>query len=84
MAHSASIVRVHEPADGILAVTVRCCGDPKTDSVLSIHALHREDAEILKDIQAHKARVEHLHAHKARAKELMSTIGASVEDCGCP
>jgi hypothetical protein len=82
--HQSAIIRVHEPADGILAVTVRCCEDPKTDSVLSIHELHRSDSDILKDIEVHKARVEQLHAHKARAKELMASIGVSDPGCGCP
>ena len=82
--HQSAIIKVHEPADGILAVTVRCCGDPKTDSVLSIHELHRTDEEIRKDIADHQARVEKLHADKLRAKELMGKLGVSVQDCGCP
>lgn len=82
--HSSTVIRVEEVADGHLAVTVQCCGDPKTDSVLTIHELHRLDEEILKDIETHKARVEQLHAHKVRAKELMASIGVSEPGCGCP
>lgn len=83
MKHSSAIIQITEPADGLLAVTVRCCGDPKTDSVLTLHELHRSEAEIDADIALHQARVETLHANKLRAKEHLSRLGARVEDCGC-
>lgn len=68
MSHKAKIVQVKEAADGIIAVRVRCCGDESTDSVLSVHELHRSEEEFDQDIQAHCARVEKLHADRARAK----------------
>jgi hypothetical protein len=84
MSHSTRIVQVSKPASGLLAVTIRCCDDPTTDSVLTIHQLHRSDEDIQKDIDAHKARVEELHAHDGRADDLMKTLGATIGDCGCP
>lgn len=81
--HSSTIIKVHEPADGILAVTVRCCGDPKTDSVHTIHQLSRSKEVIKQEIAAHQAKVEQLHADKASAIELMKELGVSVGDCGC-
>jgi hypothetical protein len=84
MTHTSQIVKIEEPADGLLAVTVRCCGDPKTDSVLTIHELHRSDVEIDADVAAHQARVEKLHAAKAHAKNHIARLaGMVVEDCGC-
>jgi hypothetical protein len=45
-------------------VTVRCCKDKSTDSVLTLHELHRPDSEIDADIADHQARVETLHASR--------------------
>jgi hypothetical protein len=83
MPHKSVVVRVEEPADGLLAVTIRCCGDPKTDSVLTIHELHRSEAEIDKDIADYQARVEKLHEAKARALAHIARITNSLGDCGC-
>jgi hypothetical protein len=68
MNHKAKIVNVAEVADGIVAVRVRCCGDESTDSVLSVHELHRTEKEFDADVAAHCARVEKMHADRARAK----------------
>lgn len=62
MTHSSRIIKVEPVGDGLLAVTVRCCKDSSTDSVLTLHELHREDAAIDVDIQTHQARIEKLHA----------------------
>jgi hypothetical protein len=83
MSHKSAIITITEPADGLLAITVRCCGDPTTDSVLTLHELHRADEEIDADIAAHQTRIETLHGHKLRAKEHLARLGARVEDCGC-
>ena len=74
MEHTTEIVNAHQPADGLLAVAVRCCRDPKTDSVLTLHQLERSDEEIKQDIRDHQARVAKLHAAKLRAKELVETL----------
>lgn len=68
MAHKAEVIEVREPADGILAVRVRCCGDESSDSVLTLHELHRSTDEIDADIQKHLDRVEKLHAARGHAK----------------
>lgn len=69
MSHTSKVVSVHDLADGILAVGVRCCDDPTTDSFLTVHEPQRDDGEIDKDIADHQARVEKLHADKLRVKE---------------
>jgi hypothetical protein len=61
MAHVSRIVKVTKLADGLLGVRVRCCNDPSSDSILTLHELHRDDAEIDSDIQKHQAKVEKLH-----------------------
>ena len=69
MSHKSDLISVEETGDGHLAVRVRCCGDPSTDSVLTLQGLHRDDADIDKDIQEHHARVEGLHHARTRAKQ---------------
>lgn len=83
MGHVSQIVRLHEPTDGLLAVTVRCCGDPVTDSVLTLHELHRSVEEIDADIAAYQARVEKLHVAKEHVKKHLARLGVSVESCEC-
>lgn len=72
--HRAKVVAVEEIADGLLAVRVRCCGDASTDSVLTVHELHRDDAELDADIAEHVARVEKLHHARNRAQAHISRL----------
>lgn len=66
--HRARVLKVIEMGDGLLAIHARCCGDSSTESVLTLHELHRSEAEIDKDIDAHLARIEKLHAARDHAK----------------
>ena len=68
MSHTSKVIKVEPLLNGLLAVTVRCCGDPETDSVLTLHELQREDAAIDADIVAHQARIEKLHGDSQRAR----------------
>lgn len=68
MAHKAEVRKVVEMGDGLLAVHARCCGDASTESVLTLHELHRSETEIDKDIATHLARIEKLHAARDHAK----------------
>lgn len=83
MPHQSQIIRVREAADGILAVTVRCCGDKKTDSVLTINNLSRGTDAIDADIAKHQKRVEQLHADKKAATEHIQRLSGVKADCGC-
>lgn len=67
MTHTSEVINAKLVANGLLAVTVRCCGDPATDSVLTLHELQRDDAAIDADIAKHKANVEKLHGDAMRA-----------------
>lgn len=77
MSHQAKIVSVTAVADGILAVRVRCCGDHSTDSVLSLHEIHRPTEELEADIQKHCAKVETTHANRERAREHIERLMAT-------
>jgi len=67
MAHKADIFHIHSPADGIIAVGARCCGDQSTDSFLTIMDVTRTDEEIDADIQKHLEDVERKHEARTRA-----------------
>lgn len=83
MAHSSKIIRAGNPVSGLLSVTVRCCEDPKTDSVLTVHLSNASDEEVQQAIDTHRKKVEQLHAHDDRAERLMKKLGAQIGDCGC-
>lgn len=72
--HTSEIVNARPVGNGLLAVTVRCCGDPTTDSVLTLHELQRDNTEIDADIQTHKDRVEKLHGDSLRAFDHVSRL----------
>lgn len=68
MSHQAEVIEVREAGDGVLAVRVRCCGDPSTDSVHTLHQLERDDAVLDQEIADNVARVETLHQARDHAK----------------
>lgn len=82
--HTSAIVKLAEPADGLLAVTIRCCNDCRTDSVVTLHNLDQTGDQLDAAIAAHQAKVEARHAakhaaigHFARFKVLLD------KGCGC-
>lgn len=74
MRHTSKVVKAEPLVNGLLAVTVRCCGDPTTDSVLTLHDLQRDNSAIDADIAAHQAKVEKLHGDSQRACDHVSRL----------
>ncbi len=72
--HTTQIVEVKQSSDGTLAVRVRCCNDPLTDSIMTIHFHGRTDEEIQQDIQKHHADVAQKHTWAGRAKNLLAQL----------
>jgi hypothetical protein len=66
--HKAKVTKVEPVGDDILAVRARCCGDPTSESVLTVLELHRPDEDIDADIQRHLARIEKQHAARDHAQ----------------
>lgn len=82
--HSSAIVKITEPADGLLAVTVRCCNDSKTDSVLTLHNLERTGEELDAAIAVHQQKVESRHAAKHAALGHFARWNVLLDQgCGC-
>lgn len=84
MSHQAKIVAVSKLAPGLIAVKVRCCDDPSTDSVLTLGGLDREQAELDVAIAAHHKKVETQHALDAQAEEHVKRLISGEDDYrGC-
>jgi len=81
MSHTTEIIDVKHEADEILAVKVRCCDDPQTDSWHSMHAsVYMDDAKLAESIQYAHVRVAQIHkAHIAAQAKLESLKGSKVE-----
>jgi len=75
--HKAEVLKVEAIGDGHLAVRVRCCKDPSSDSVLTVMELHRSDEEIDADVAAHLARAEKLHAARDHAQRHLERLTKS-------
>jgi hypothetical protein len=79
--HKTEIIKHEQPNDECIAVTIRCCGDAKTDSTTTINAAHKLAlAEIEARVEAHHDLVaakhegmlggrRHLEGLKGRVKE---------------
>jgi hypothetical protein len=78
MAHEAKIVGDPvELADGAIAVTVRCCDDPSTDSVLTLYGLHELSTnDVIRHVRDHQANVEIKHVAKQRGRLAIDAIKA--------
>ena len=58
MKHTTKIVATKQESDEALSVRIRCCSNPKTDSVLTIYGVGKLSAEQLEaDVDAHHNRV---------------------------
>jgi hypothetical protein len=58
MEHTTKIVRTQQMSDEALAITIRCCGNPKTDSVLTIYDVGKlSPSQLEADVDKHHDRV---------------------------
>ena len=56
--HKTEIVGSKQLSDDSLAFTIRCCGNPKTDSVLTIYGVAKMSADqLMQDVHKHHDRV---------------------------
>lgn len=84
MPHISAIHTVAHAADGMLAVTVRCCNDCNTDSVLTLQDLSQPAEQLDAAIARHQAKVEARHAAKQAAVEHFARwMTLADKGCGC-
>jgi hypothetical protein len=80
MAHKTEIISTRQVSDEAVAITIRCCGNSKTDSTLTIYGVGRLTAEKLAaDIDRHHDRVAAKCLGMASGKNLLNALGAKFK-----
>lgn len=73
MSHEAKQIYVKHESDGAIAVLMRCCGDPSTDSWHTIYVqAETTDQEIQDCIAYAKMRCEAQHGARERARAIIN------------
>lgn len=79
MAHKAEVVAQKQLSDGALAICVRCCDDPLTDSWHTVYDLENvDDAAMDNEIAMHVNNVEKKHAGMERVKQHIQKISKKI------
>lgn len=74
MAHTTEVIKAIE-TDEAIAITIRCCGEPKTDSVLTVYGIHKVTPEVLDaELHTHHDRVAAKHVAMGKAKAHLSNL----------
>jgi hypothetical protein len=75
MAHKTEIISTRQVSDEAVAITIRCCGNSKTDSTLTIYGVGRLTSENLAaDIDRHHDRVAAKCQGMASGKNLLNAL----------
>jgi hypothetical protein len=83
MNHTTQIIRTEQLSDEALGITIRCCGDPLTDSALTIYGVGKLSSEqMANDIDKHHDRVAAKCAAMARGKYLVDAMGSKSKTHG--
>jgi hypothetical protein len=80
MAHLTEIIKMEQLSDEAVGVTVRCCGNVATDSVLTIYGIAKMDAMKLHEyIDKHHNRVAEKCKGMTSGKQLLDVIVAKIK-----
>lgn len=71
MSHKAEIIHKKRASNGAIAVRIRCCGDPSTDSMATLHIRPGTDVAAFKAREIARVEAEH-EAMLQAEKELES------------
>jgi hypothetical protein len=72
--HTTEIVKTVQNTDEAISVTIRCCSNPKTDSVLTLYAHNMSQAQIEAAVAAHHDKVAGKCTNMAKAKAHLVTL----------
>ena len=81
MSHKTEIIKQVQISDTSIAVTIQCCGDPKTASTITIanaHKLTQEDAT--KQIDAHHDAVKAKHEGMVNGFSLLDGLSNKIKE----
>lgn len=80
MAHKTEVVKAVE-TDEAISITIRCCDNPKTDSVLTIHGVHKLTPEQLEaDVARHHDQVAAKHDAMGKAKASLAQLTTKTKE----
>ena len=71
MSHKTEVIKMQQVSDEALAVTIRCCGNKLTDSVLTLYDMSAE--QLAQDIDKHHDLTAKKHAGMESGKALLGT-----------
>lgn len=73
--HDPQIISIQQISDGAIAVRVRCCGDPSTDSSYTEFFTPDTDfTSVQSNIESHKTRVADQHATAQKIQDFLATL----------
>ena len=80
MSHITEIIKHEQPNDECISVTIRCCGDPKTDSTTTINAAHTLTLEQIEaKVEAHHDLVAVKHEGLAAGRKHLDGLKGKVK-----
>jgi hypothetical protein len=83
MKHTTEIVNTKQCSDESIAITIRCCDDPQTDSVLTVYGVSKlSEKQLAADVNKHHDRVALKHDGMQSGKHLLGTVIAQTKNHG--
>lgn len=80
MSHGTEIVREEQITDECIAVTIRCCGDSKTDATRTIYGVHlKSQDDIAAEIDQHHDSVAQKHAGMLAGRDHLKNLTNRVK-----
>lgn len=79
MAHKTEVIKANE-TDSAITITIRCCNEPKTDSVLAVYGIHKITPEQLEvEVNNHHDRVAAKHDAMGKMKDALSKLNTKTK-----
>jgi hypothetical protein len=72
MPHVAKVIEKKQLSDGAIAIRLRCCGDPSTDSIATLYV--KADTDVAAWAAKEKTRVQDAHARMLAAHVALDSL----------
>jgi hypothetical protein len=80
MNHTTEIIKHEQPNDECIAVTIRCCGDLKTDSTTTINAAHTLTLEQIEiEVEKYHDRVAQKHESMTAGRKHLDGLRGRIK-----
>ena len=79
MSHKTEVIKAGM-TDEAIAITIRCCGDEKTDSALTVYGIHKMTPEQLEvEVNNHHDRVAAKHEAMGKMKDALGSLNTKTK-----